>query len=129
MKIKIHNFLQKALVKTALFVCLCIFIFVVAGCGSGSAKPSTAQLGAFDGAPDEVKQAWKKALDAEQASDYVGAQTSFESLSKLDLAPQQKQALDSEFFSFQDRLYQAAEKGNQEAIKAMQDIRKNGNRS
>ncbi|MDE3066295.1 MAG: hypothetical protein KGJ60_01960 [Verrucomicrobiota bacterium] len=97
-------------------------VVLAAGCGSGTTRTTAAQLRAFDNAPAAVKQIWDKALAAERAKDYAAAQNSFESLSKMELTSQQKQALDAERFAFQQRLYQAAEKGDPAAVKTVQEI-------
>jgi hypothetical protein len=95
---------------------------LLAGCGSGDGKQSSAQAQAFDNAPAPVKQLWDKALAAEKAKDYLAAQEALESVRKLDLTGPQKEAADTEYLAFQNRTYQAAEKGDAAAVKAMQEI-------
>ncbi|MGC9940910.1 MAG: hypothetical protein ABSE48_03700 [Verrucomicrobiota bacterium] len=107
---------------------LALVMLVVGGCGKQTAKLTSSENKAFDTAPAEVKQAWDSALAADKANDYVNAHKLLDSLKQMQLNDEQKQALDAETFSFQDRLYQTAETGDATAIKALQEIRSNSNR-
>jgi hypothetical protein len=113
----------RASARVTLLGCLLSFGLLLAGCGSGTVKPTSEQLRAFDAAPAEVKLTWNKALAAEQAKDYVVAQNFFESLWKMNLTSEQRQEFNAEFSSFQQKLYQTAENGDPEAIKAVKEIR------
>ena len=108
---------------------LALVVLVVDGCGKKTiALPSTDSK-SFESAPADVKQAWDSALAADKANDYLNAQKLMDGLKQMQLNDEQKQALDTEISSFHVRLYQTAETGDAAAIKAVQEIRKNGNRS
>lgn len=103
---------------------LALLMLTAAGCGQRGVKLSSAQSKAFDSAPAEVQQAWTKALAADKANDYVNAQTLLDSLKQMSLNEPQQQALDTERAAFGQRLWQAAEKNDPVAVKAVQEINK-----
>jgi hypothetical protein len=108
---------------------LAIALLAVGGCGKKTVALTSTESKAFESAPVEVKQAWDSALAADKANDYMNAEKSLAGLKQMQLNDDQKQALDAEFSSFHGRLYQTAETGDAAAIKAVLEIRKNGNRS
>ncbi len=101
---------------------LALALFVTAGCGHKTATLSEADLKVFDSAPAEVKQTWEKALAADKANDYLTTQNLLDSLGKMQLTDAQNNALQSEIGSFSLRLWQAAEKNDPAATKAVQEI-------
>jgi hypothetical protein len=105
-------------------VLLALIMLTAAGCGERGVKLSSAQSKAFDNAPAEAQQAWAKALAADKANDYVNAQTLLDSLKQRSLSEPQQQALDTERAAFGQRLWQAAEKNDPAAVKAVQEINK-----
>lgn len=104
--------------------CLAGALLLATGCGQSSAKLTTEQSKTFDSAPAEVKQTWEKALAADKANDYVAAQTALDSLDKMILSDLQRKALEVESGNFGMRLWQAAEKNDPAAVKAVQEINK-----
>lgn len=116
--------------KRFLYVpCLAGLILLLAGCGSKGPKPNSGDMKAFDNAPANVKQIWDKALAAEQDKDYATVQESLDSLGKMELTDSQKQAANARLFAFQQKLWQAAEKGDPMAVKAVQEINKRNTRA
>jgi hypothetical protein len=106
------------------FASLLIVVLVTCvGCGQGAIKLSSSEKAAFDKASSEVKQAWESALAADKSNDYLNAQRALDSLGQMQLSEEQKQALEKERAAFGQRLWQAAEKNDPAAIKAVQDSR------
>jgi hypothetical protein len=96
-------------------------LVVCVGCGQSSIKLSSSNKAAFEKAPPEVKQVWESALAADKANDYLKAQQSLDSLSQMALSEEQKQALEKERAAFGQRLWQAAEKNDPAAVKAVHE--------
>jgi hypothetical protein len=103
---------------------LAIALLVAGGCGNQTVKLTSEQTKSFDTVPSEVKQAWDKALTADKANDYVNAQKLLDNLKQMQLNDEQKQALETERATFDQRLWQAAEKNDPAAVKAVQEINK-----
>ena len=118
-------FPSKPLTLTAAAVCLVGMALLVSGCGQKAATVTAEQTKVFDSAPPEAKQAWEKALAAENAKDYVAAQTAFTSLSQMILSDQQHKLLDDERAAFGQRLTEAADKNDPAAIEAVKMAMKN----
>ena len=113
----------------ALFLAILGFsLILTAGCGPKVPKLSSSDLKAFDSAPAEVKQTWEKALAADKANDYVNAQNLLDSLAKMQLSNDQSNALQIESGTFGARLWQAAEKNDPAAVKAVQEINQSRDR-
>jgi hypothetical protein len=90
------------------------------GCDRNSIKLSSSEKQAFEQANPEIKQAWERALAADKAKDYANAQSLLDSLGQMQLNEAQKQALATEREAFNQRLWQAAEKNDPAAVKAVQ---------
>jgi hypothetical protein len=103
-------------------------LILTAGCGPKAPALSSSDLKAFDSAPPEVKQTWEKALAADKANDYVTAQSLLDSLGKMQLSAEQSNAVVAESGTFSARLWQAAEKNDPAAVKAVQEINKSKDR-
>lgn len=99
---------------------------LVVGCGQKAGPPlSAGDQQAFDNAPPEVKQVWDHALAAERTNDYVVAQKLLYRLSQQQLPPEQKDAVSKATSAVSKRMYDAAEKGDAAALKAIQELRRN----
>jgi hypothetical protein len=94
------------------------------GCGPGSVKLNSGDKQAFEQAAPDVKQTWERALAADKANDYLNAQTLLDSLEQMTLNDAQKQALLKQREAFNERVWQAAEKNDPGAVKAVQASRK-----
>ena len=95
------------------------------GCGQNPVKLSSQDKLAFQQASPEIQQVWQRALAADKANDYLNAQTLLNSLGDMELNEGQKQALGKEREAFNQRLWQAAEKNDPAAVKAVQASQKN----
>lgn len=119
----------KFAISTALAGCLAVVSLLAAGCGDHAPQLTSEQSKSFDSAPPEVKQVWDKAIAADKANDYETAGALLDSLLKMNLTDQQKQALNAERNAFSERLMKAVDKNDPAAIKAVQDSQKaKGNR-
>jgi hypothetical protein len=101
-------------------------VFLLCGCGHKVPDGiSNADKQAFDSAPPELKEVWLKGLEAFNTNDYATAQNLFYSLLNQELSPAQKQAVANETTIVMNRLYSGAEKGDPDALKALEELRRN----
>jgi hypothetical protein len=122
---------QKVSSVVILPLCLLGLLILSAGCGKGKLKLSDAQRQAFDGAPADVKAVWEKALTLDQAhdyNDYTNAEALLDSLWQKQLTGVQSNALEMEIATFNQRLWEAAEKNDPAATKAVLEINKSKSR-
>jgi tRNA A37 N6-isopentenylltransferase MiaA len=104
----------------------CVCLAFLTGCGQKTAgELSSAEKRAFDQAPAELKAQWTAALEAGGTNDYVSAQTLLYGLLNQTLSQEQKQAVGKALSSLNDRLYSALDKGDPEAQKAIEELRRN----
>jgi hypothetical protein len=104
----------------------CVCLAFLTGCGQKAAgELSSAEKRAFDQAPAELKAQWTAALEAGGTNDYVSAQTLLYGLLNQALSQEQKQAVGKALSSLNDRLYSALDKGDPEAQKAIEELRRN----
>ena len=103
---------------------LCLFLgLAAAGCkkssGAAAVDPKV-----FDSAPSELKEAWSTALRAAQANDYA---TAYLTLGQMRRQPglneAQNLAIAAQSTLVHARMNQAAQKGDSNALQAIQDIR------
>jgi hypothetical protein len=104
--------------------CLCLFLgFAVAGCKKSGAL-AAGDPKVFDSASAELKEAWGTALKAAEANDYA---TAYLTLAEMRRQPglneAQNLAIAAESTLVHDRMNEAAQKGDANALKAIQDIR------
>jgi hypothetical protein len=111
---------NRATSAMARFVAVPVVVMVCIGCGQTSAKLSSSEKQAFETANADVKQAWERVLAAEKTKDYLNAQTLFDNLGQMQLTEAQKQTLIKEREAFNQRIWQAAEKNDPAAVKAVQ---------
>jgi len=104
----------------ARFVAVASAVVFCIGCGRTSAKLSSSEKQAFEAANAHVKQAWERVLAAEKTKDYLNTQNLFDNLGQLQLTEAQKQTLSKEREAFNQRIWQAAEKNDPAAVKAVQ---------
>jgi hypothetical protein len=105
---------------------LCLFLgFAAAGCKKPSQATATAvETNIFDLAPPELKEAWGTALGAAQTNDYATACITLAHIRRqAGLNEAQHQAIDAESTVVNARMNEAAQKGDSNALKAIQDIR------
>jgi hypothetical protein len=104
----------------------CVCFVLLTGCGHKTGgELSSAEKAAFDQAPADLKAQWTAALEAGGTNDYVSAQTLLYGLLNQTLSPEQKQAVGKALSSLNDRLYSALDKGDPDAQKAIEELRRN----
>ena len=104
----------------------CICLALLPGCGHKTGgELSSAEKRAFDQAPADLKAQWTAALEAGQTNDYVSAQTLLYGLLSQTLSPDQKQAVGKEQSLLNNRLYSGLDKGDPEAQRALEELRRN----
>ncbi|MGA2865402.1 MAG: hypothetical protein ABSF95_13085 [Verrucomicrobiota bacterium] len=80
---------------------------------------------AFQAAAPEIKAAWDRALAAAQSNDYAAAYLTLRQLrAQSDLTPGQLEAINAQSTLVNDRMAAAAQKGDTNALQAIQEIRK-----
>jgi len=99
-----------------------MFVAVIAvGCGRG-VSPSAANK-AFDTAPPAVKATWEKAMAASQTNNYTMSIALLRSLrTEPSLTPKQREALADTTSSITEKMMDAANRGDADAKKAMEDL-------
>lgn len=100
-------------------------LLLAAGCGKQTGGLSPNEKQAFDSASPEVKQNWEMALAAGQTNDYVASLTLFGRLLSREMSPEQKNAASKEMTAVNERMFAAAQKGDQAARKAIEELRRN----
>src|SRR4051794_6792262 len=106
----------KALMRT---LCLAA-VLLLCGCGDNTHKLSSSDLAAFANAAPEIKQLWERGLTASKARDYLGAQTNFASLLSGQITAEQLAALQLALGDLNQRMHEAAAKGDASAQKALE---------
>jgi hypothetical protein len=106
--------------KSLTFACLLIStLLLFSGCGGSDYKLSKQDLAAFKDATPERQQAWEQGLKADKANDYLTASTSYRSLLKSDITPEQLVAVQTALGGLNERMNEAAAKGDASAQKAL----------
>ncbi len=111
---------------TKLALGVMVGLLFLTGCGK-KAEPalSGAEIGAFDKAPQEMKQTWNLALEASKTNDYVTAQTLLFGLLRQQPTPEQTEAIQKEIGLSRQRLEEALAKGDPAAQAALKQLRLN----
>jgi hypothetical protein len=95
--------------------------FLAIGCGKSVGSGAKA----FDSANAEIKAVWDKGMTAATAKDYATALLAFQELrARTDLTPAQIKAVEQTATTVSDQMYEAANKGDAEATKAIETMRK-----
>jgi len=102
--------------KLLTIVCLTAAALLFAGCGGPDKS-------AFNNAAPEVKQVWNQAIAADQANDYVAANTNYTALLSRDVSSEQLAAVQSALRALNQRMQAAATKGDAAAQKAFEDLK------
>ncbi len=96
---------------------------VLSGChGKRTSAPDSQ---AFAQAPQELKQLWEVAVNADGTNDYATAQTVYFSLMRQELTPEQRQAVNNASTALNARMTKALEAGDPAAKAALAELRKN----
>lgn len=103
------------------FVSMMFVAVIAVGCGRG-VSPSAANK-AFDTAPPAVKATWEKAMAASQTNNYTMSIALLRSLrTEPSLTPKQREALADTTSSITEKMMDAANRGDADAKKAMEDL-------
>ena len=89
------------------------------GCGNNEYALSKQDLAAFKTATPEMKQLWEQGLKADRADDYLTAGNSYRALLTNNVTPDQLVALQNALGGLNQRLNNAAAKGDAAAQKAL----------
>ena len=108
---------------TAVLLAVCV---AMAGCGKTAAIPKTATATkAFESASPELKADWDKVTAAVKTNDYA---TTILTCRKLQaqggLTPEQLKAVNDTMTAVNNQLSDAVDKGDQNAINALEEVRK-----
>jgi hypothetical protein len=99
-------------------------LLLFTGCGGDTVKVTGANLEAFKSAPPEIKQKWEKALEDDKANHYAAAgKAYFELLRAPNLTAEQLQAVQNAAAALNQKMYDAADKGDAAAQKAIDELR------
>jgi nicotinamide riboside kinase len=97
----------------------------VTGCSKDAKSIASSGTTAFQSAPPETKAAWESALAAVKSDDYAAAILALQKLhGQAGLNPEQIQAVEKTATAVSDQMYAAANKGDPNAKKAIEDLRK-----
>jgi predicted small lipoprotein YifL len=99
-------------------------LLLLAGCGKKA--PVTADdAQVFDKAAPELKQMWQIALEASKTNDYVTAEMVLYRLSRPELTPEQRDAINRQLTGLTERLNDAVAKGDPAAKAAVEELHRN----
>lgn len=112
-------------IVSGLMIAAALASLALAGCSRKPAGLTPKEKQVFDSAPPEVKQNWDAALAAEKANDYVASLSLFNELLQQNLSPEQRDAASKEMTALNQRMYDAANKGDAAAKKAVEDLQHN----
>jgi hypothetical protein len=113
--------MKKTCLVLVLAVVACGFL---AGCGGGGGVSlSSADAKVFNDAPAPIKQAWEKALALDKSNDYVAAGTAFFELQRENLSASQSNSVRTALIALNQRMAEAAFKGDPAANKALETFR------
>jgi hypothetical protein len=103
-----------------------VAVLVLGGCDRDPHKLSSADLSAFNSASAEIKQTWTRGLTASRASDYLTAHTNLTSLLTAELTAEKLAALQNALGGLNQRIHEAAAKGDAAAQKALDAMNASG---
>jgi hypothetical protein len=119
-------------IRTILTISLAVAaVWLCGGCTKKiSTGPTAADIKAFDTSTPELKQVWQAALDADRTNDYAKGLSLYYSLLSENLPPEQHDAVARLSTGLNQRLSDAAAKGDASAQAALQELRQSArNRS
>ena len=104
------------------FVLWVALVTLVASC---SKSPSSigGKSTVFDSAPAAVKESWTRAVACAQTNDYAGATILMLGLRKQELTPEQSAAVEASLKTVTEAMYEAADRGDLAAKKAIEELK------
>jgi hypothetical protein len=110
---------------TVFLIANCLWLLGLWGCSRSAESIGARGTKAFASAPAETKALWEKALSAVSSSDYATALISLKKIKEQSgLTPDQTEAVGRTATAINDQMYEAANKGDEKAKQALQDLRK-----
>lgn len=104
---------------------LAFLVLALVGCDKSPQTIAARGAKAFQSAPPEVKADWDSASSALNSNDLVGAVTNLAKLQVLEtLTPDQGQVVRETSAALNDRIHEAANKGDASAKAALDELRK-----
>jgi len=105
------------------FVLWVALVALVASC-----RESPSSIGGkskvFDRAPAAVKESWTQAVACAQTNDYAGATLLLAGLRKQELTPEQSAAVEASLKTVTQAMYEAADRGDLAAKKAIEELKR-----
>ena len=92
-------------------------LFMLTACGSRTDQSI------FNTSPPEIKHFWDQALTADQANDYLTASTNYTALLRQSISAEQLVAVQAAVGALNERMQNAAAKGDAAAQKAIADLK------
>lgn len=116
----------KAMTKTGLLI-LVITMFGLSGCGDSKRaeadKAVQVMQQSFDTAPDVLKANYQAVKTALASNDFVKAKASLDQLQAAELSPEQQQAVAEQRQALMLKASAAAQQGDMNAAKVIQEVR------
>lgn len=102
-----------------------VALLVVSGCSKSAAPDPGQPANAFQSATIQNQADWGLALEAAKTNDFVVAMLTLRKLQgQADLTPEQRAAVSGKMTEVNDQLAAAVQKGDPNATKAMEEIRR-----
>jgi hypothetical protein len=109
---------------TGLFLAAAVLVVGSLGCKKDAASLGAEGSKAFQSAPADVKQKWDQAVAALNSKDYAKAIITLQDLKSVPtITPEQLKAVEQTATAASDQMYEAANKGDAGAQKAINDLR------
>jgi hypothetical protein len=101
-----------------------VALLTLSGCSKSAAPDATQQAKAFQSATPQNQAAWNRALEAAKTNDFALAILTFRTLQgQTDLTPEQRTAVTDRMTAANEQLAAAVQKGDSNAVKALEEIR------
>ena len=106
-------------------VCLAAITMLATGCGKHAKVDASEQGKALESASSQTQAEWKLAVEAAKTNDYAAAYLMLRKLQgQTDLTPEQHTAVDAKLTQVNDAMLAAVQKGDPEAKKAFDEIKR-----
>jgi hypothetical protein len=113
--------MKEVMKKILTFACLLISsLLLLSGCGNSEYQLSKQDMAAFKDATPEMKQAWEQGLKADRANDYLTAGSKYRALLTNTITAEQLVAVQTALGGLNQRINEAAAKGDPVAQKALE---------
>lgn len=101
-----------------------VVLLAVISCSKSAAPDPAQQAKAFQSATPQNQADWNRALEAAKTNDFAVAILTFKKLQgQTDLTPEQRTAVTDRMTALNEQLAAAVQKGDANAIKALEEIR------